>query len=105
VYRRRMAILQRIEDHLLPRGELTRERLWAINQGRFETARSAWLKNPQFGQDIIRRIQNSQPGFMPSGDAAPRHYQIIYRMFGFRAAESIGSLKRRFAGNGTSSRV
>src|SRR5208337_516 len=42
VHRRRLEIEQRLEDHLREKKQLTSERLRAINQARFETARIAW---------------------------------------------------------------
>jgi glycosyltransferase involved in cell wall biosynthesis len=92
---RRLAIVRRAEDFLRQRNELTPERLQAINQGRFETARMAWLYDPEFASQIIETIRHSQPAFVPDGQAAPAGYQVVYRTFGFQAAEQLAAWKRR----------
>lgn len=94
VHRRRLEIEQRMEEFLRERNELTRERLWAINQARFEMARLVWQYDPVVAQEIIRTIKRSQPGFMPGGDAAPVRYQVMYRLFGFENAEKLAVMKR-----------
>ena len=71
VHRRRLEITQRAEDFLRESGGLTPERQRAINQGRFETARSVWRYNPELAAEIMRRVERSQPDFMPTGGAAP----------------------------------
>src|SRR5207247_2555180 len=48
VHRQRVEIEQRLEDFLRERKQLTPKRLQAINQGRFEVARSAWQHDPRF---------------------------------------------------------
>jgi glycosyltransferase involved in cell wall biosynthesis len=97
VHRRRLEIEQRAEDWLREQGELTPARLWAINQARFETARSVWKYDREAARAIIRSIQISEPGFIPGGQAAPRGYQTAYRILGFPAAEHLASLKRKWA--------
>ena len=92
--RRRLEITQRAEDFLRSRHEMTPQRLRAINQGRFDVARQAWLFDPQFAVGIIAAIRKSEPGFAPAGSAAPLHYRIVYWLFGFRVAERLAMLKR-----------
>ena len=94
VHRRRLEIEQQAEDFLRLRGELTAERRWAINQARFEMARIAWQYDPQFAGEVLQSIRCSQPGFRPSGRAAPLHYRLVYNLFGFEAAERLASLRR-----------
>lgn len=96
VHRQRLEIEQRAEDFLRARNALTRERLWAINQARFEIARMVWLYDADYATRIIAVIQHSQPGFVPGGDAARLHYRLVYRLFGFADAERAAALKRRF---------
>ncbi len=95
VHRQRLAIEQIAEQFLRQEDCLTPERLWAINQARFEVARIAWLYDRAFARDIIKTISLSQPKFIPSGNAAPRHYQMIFRLFGFERTEKIAAYKRR----------
>lgn len=94
VHRRRLEIVQRAEDWLRENNGLTTARLWAINQARFETARTVWQYDPAFATAIIEVIQRSGPGFLPAGNAAPGSYRTVYRLFGFSFAERIADWKR-----------
>ena len=94
MHRRRLEIEQRAEDFLRKVRKLTPERHWAINQARFEMARLAWQYDPGFAKEIMRTVRKSQPEFVPNGDAAPRHYQIMYRLFGFTGAETLATMRR-----------
>jgi glycosyltransferase involved in cell wall biosynthesis len=94
VHRQRLEIEQRAEDFLRGCGELTPARLYAINQGRFERARSVWQYDPACAAKIMEAVCRLQPDFVPSGNYAPRRYQSIYRLFGFRAAEKAADMRR-----------
>jgi glycosyltransferase involved in cell wall biosynthesis len=94
VHRQRLVIEQRLEDFLREINELTPERQHAINVARFETARSAWQYDPEFATEIMATVRRMQPDFVPSGKAAPRRYQSVYRLFGFRAAEKFADMRR-----------
>lgn len=98
VRRQRLKIEQRTEEFLHKRNRLTPERQQAINQARFEIARMTWLHEPGFARQIVEVIHKTQPGFQPSGRAAPVAYRIFYRMLGFQAAERLAAWKRRIAG-------
>lgn len=91
----RLEIEDRLETFLKSRDQLTAERHWAINMARFETARSAWLESRDEARAIVARIQQSMPGFLPAGDAAPPRYQRAYRWIGFDATEILASWARR----------
>jgi glycosyltransferase involved in cell wall biosynthesis len=91
----RLIIETRLEEHLQAEGLLTQDRLQAINQARFECARMEWLKNPQQAKQIIAAIRSRSPKFVPSGEAAPKSYQIVFRILGFMMAERIADLKRK----------
>ena len=95
VRRRRLEIEQRTEDFLRARNELSPARLWAINQARFETARIAWAHDHGEALRIVGLIRRSQPDFQPAGNAAPSHYQLAWRLLGFRLAETIADWRRR----------
>lgn len=97
VHRRRLEIEQRAEDWLRETGELTPARLWAINQARFETARSVWKYDPARAAEIMHGVGFSQPDFMPDGDAAPSSYRTAYRFLGFPAAERLAAWKRSWS--------
>jgi glycosyltransferase involved in cell wall biosynthesis len=92
--RLKLEIEDRLEAFLTSTGELTAERHWAVNMARFETARSAWQHDRSEAVAIIRRIHESMPGFVPAGPAAPLRYQRAYRWLGFRATETLASLRR-----------
>lgn len=94
VRRRRLEIEQHAEEFLRARSELTSERHWAINQARFETARSAWLEDHTEAQQIVATIRQSSPDFAPAGPAAPKSYKFFWQCFGFRMAETIAGWRR-----------
>jgi Glycosyl transferase family 2 len=98
VRRRRLDVEQQAEVFLRQRGELTPARQWAINQARFEIARTAWQTDRAEAKLIATTIQQSQPDFIPSGAAAPRHYQALYRLMGFQATEVMAEWRRRTLG-------
>lgn len=95
VRRRRLEIKQRAEEFLLSRNELTSDRRWAINMGRFELARSAWQHDHSEALRIMDIIRRSQPDFLPAGEVAPAGYRLILRLLGFRVTETIADLQRR----------
>jgi glycosyltransferase involved in cell wall biosynthesis len=97
VRRRRMEIEARAEDHLRRTEGLTTARHWAINQARFEMARSAWQSDHAEALAIVGAIRASMPGFVPSGAAAAPHYRLLYRILGFAPAERLADWRRRLA--------
>ncbi|MBD2028214.1 glycosyltransferase [Leptolyngbya sp. FACHB-711] len=90
----RLLIKDRLEEHLKKQGLLTAERQHSINQARFECARMIWSSNRGWAKQLAAKIQSTERHFIPSEAAAPKSYQIIYRLFGFAAAEQIAQLKR-----------
>lgn len=94
VRRRRSEIELKAENFLREHGELTVARHWAINQARFEMARTAWQVSREEAMSIMEGVRKSQPDFLPAGDAAPGRYRMIYRAFGFRAAETVADWMR-----------
>jgi len=95
VHRRRLEIEQRLEDHLREKKQLTSERLRAINQARFETARIAWQYDSSLARRIMDQVRKLEPKFSPTGDAARGHYRLIYHWLGFRAAETLAAATRK----------
>jgi glycosyltransferase involved in cell wall biosynthesis len=94
VHRRRLEIEQRAEDWLCETGGLTPLRLRAINQARFETARTVWQYDREYAAAIMRSVRKSEPRFIPSGSAAPAGYRAAYRVLGFHLAERVAGWKR-----------
>jgi len=101
VHRQRLEIEQRLEDFLRERSELTAARLQAINQARFEMARSAWQYDPTFATEIMATVCRLKPDFAPGGKAAPLRYQLVYRLFGFRGAERFADMLRNLTARHT----
>lgn len=94
VARRRLAIEDAAEGYLAAKGELTSTRQWAINQARFEIARMAWRRSREQALEIVTRIQHSQPGFRPSGAAAPPLYRLALGLLGFQLTEGLADFRR-----------
>lgn len=97
VHRERLAIESRAEDFLREQGELTVERLRAINDARFEIARMVRRYDQDGAAEIISTIKQSEPGFEPRGQAAPMQYRLAYRTLGFGAAERLAEWKRQLS--------
>ncbi|NQY15773.1 MAG: hypothetical protein HRT81_18270 [Henriciella sp.] len=89
----RRKIENRLQEHLASINELTPYRQWAIDQARFDMARSAWSVDPKEALAIHEEIV-SKP-FYPQGAAAPRGYRFAYRLGGFRFAERLAALRRK----------
>jgi glycosyltransferase involved in cell wall biosynthesis len=94
VWRERLTIEQRIEHYLGRENMLTPSRQWAINQARFETARSAWHGARDIALEAFTAIRRSGAAFTPGGCAAPAGYRAIYRWLGCSAAEHIADARR-----------
>ena len=95
VHRRRLAIEQDLENYLRSAQLLTSDRLRAISQARFETARVAWQYDPNFAREIMRAVNGTDPHFRPHGPAAPAFYRLAFRWLGFRTAELLATLNRK----------
>lgn len=96
-YTQRLRIKDRMEQYLSATSQLTKERQHAINQARFECARKIWLFNRNWAKQIIKQINSSEPSFQPSGNAAPKSYQLTYELLGFNFAEEIARGKRNLS--------
>lgn len=94
--RRRLEVKERIERYLEQENQLTKERQDAINQSRFGCARVIYNYDPEWANQIVTKIHQQNPNFTPV-EATPKLYQIIYKVFGFSAAEKVAKLKRSFA--------
>lgn len=98
VHEKRLEIEDRAEAFLKERGQLTPERQAAISQARFEVARSRWQYDPDGAVNLVRRLHDQDPQFVPSGDAAPGMFRAIYQRLGYRWAERLAEWKRRGLG-------
>lgn len=95
--RQLLQIQDRIECYLKDSGKLTQNRQTAINLARFECARLIWLTDPQWATRVITKIRQTDIHFVPSGQAAPHYYCLIYKLLGFTIAERSAELKRSIA--------
>jgi len=93
--RRRLEVLDRAEEFLRTTNALSAERLHAINVTRFSTARLAWHDDRDEARAIMSAVSKSEPGFVPSGPAAPPRYQFLYRWLGFDASEQLAHWFRK----------
>ena len=93
-YRRRLEIIDKLEQHLIAAKRLTNSRQNAINQARFESARIIWLTDREWAKQIINQIRQTDINFIPQGDFAPEIYRLMYKLLGFDIAETIALLKR-----------
>ena len=93
-YRRRLEIIDKIEQHLTEIKQLSQLRQDAINQARFECARIIWLTHKQWAKKIIEQIRNQDINFIPSGNCAPEIYRLMYQFLGFDFAETVAAFKR-----------
>ncbi|MBM9594010.1 glycosyltransferase [Roseitranquillus sediminis] len=93
VRRERLKIEKRIEEHLASTGALTPERQWAIDQARFDMARSAWPQDRAEARAL--RAVISTRDFCPRGPAAPPAYWHVASVLGFEAAEWLAAVMRR----------
>jgi glycosyltransferase involved in cell wall biosynthesis len=94
VHRQRLEIEQRLEDYLRQSNQLSRERLHAINQARFQIARSLWQYDTNFAKTVMRQVQILDPKFSPRGAAAPAHYRLAFHSLGFETTERLAAVVR-----------
>ena len=93
--RRRLEIIDRLEQHLDRTQQLSKLRQQQINRSRFECARIVWLTDKQWANTIVAKIQAAEQAFLPQGECAPRIYRWMYRWFGFEIAEKMAATKRQ----------
>ncbi len=93
VRRERLKIEKRLEEHLTAIGELTPDRQWAINQARFDMARSSWNEDRKEARAIFAAISSAET-FRPAGPKVPQLYRLAFGLFGFEAAERIATISR-----------
>ena len=95
---RRLEVMERMDAFLKSRGQLTPVRLNALNQARFEIARSIWLEDPSEAREIVQEIKRRQRGFVPEPPAARARYRLVYKALGFTAAERLAACARSLTG-------
>lgn len=94
ITKRRMALTELLGHYLKRNGLLNKDRLYAINLSRFESARYIYQDDKDFALYLIKKIKESDKNFKPSGPAAPFAYKFISSLFGFDIAEKIAKYTR-----------
>lgn len=92
----RLIIEDRLEHFLMTHNGMTKDRQWAINMARFETARMEWLTDQAKAAETMRSIKNTFGKFVPGGPSAPFKYRLVFGMFGFKMAERLAGFARIF---------
>ncbi len=92
--RHRMAITADLERFLGTSDQLTPQRLAAVQQSRFEIARVEWHHDRAQALALVAEVEAKAPGFVPSGAAFPGLYRWLYRLLGFRGAETVADWRR-----------
>ena len=90
----KLLILDRLEQTLRARGELTPARLDAVNVARFEIARMLWPQDEAVAESIMETARKADPAFRPHGRAAPAAYRLVFGLLGFRVAERMAAWRR-----------
>jgi glycosyltransferase involved in cell wall biosynthesis len=95
----KLRILDRLEQTLRARGEMTAGRQSAISVARFEIARLFWPRDEAAADAVMRHALRAHPSFRPQGRAAPVGYRVMFRLFGFRMAERVAAWRRKSRGS------
>ena len=90
-----MALLNKLESFLVASGTLQNNHRKALEQTRFQAARTSYAHDREFADDLIRQIYQTNNSFHPRGDAAPLLYRVVFELFGFKAAENIAEASSR----------
>jgi glycosyltransferase involved in cell wall biosynthesis len=90
-----MALLNRFEEFLVASGKLQDKYRQGLAQTRFQAARTAYVHERGFAEDLIRKIYQTNNSFSPRGNAAPLLYRLAFEMFGFSIAENIAAAIRK----------
>ena len=96
-FQRRLAVVRQCELHLLACGQLTIQRSNAIAITRVECARSMYPLDSVLAIGAAGTAKNTGLTFrLPAEPAFPLAYRVLYRWIGFRHAERIAAIIRRF---------
>ena len=79
-----MALLNKLESFLVASGTLQNNHRRALEQTRFQAARTSYAHDREFADGLIRQIYQTNSSFHPRGDAAPLAYRVFFKMFGFK---------------------
>lgn len=92
-----MELLDRMQEYLKRRGELTplhRKALYAV---RMQAARTAWPTDPALAVKLASKARSTGTWWVSSSDALPLSFQIMERVMGFGATERLAAMRRPVA--------
>jgi len=89
-----MALLNKLESFLLTSGTLRDNHRRALEQTRFQAARTSYAHDREFADGLIQQIYQTNHAFHPHGNAAPFAYRCFFKLFGFSRTESIAETVR-----------
>ena len=90
-----MALLNKLESFLVASGPLQNNHRRALEQARFEAARTSYAHDREFAENLIRHIYKTNSFFHPRGRAAPLLYRVAFELLGFKAAENVAAVVRK----------
>ena len=96
VVHQRMALTDRLEQHLNTTGQMTRAHENALYVARMESARSAYRWNPELARQLRRKAVENGQHWASASPALPIPYQLALRTFGFERAERLAECVRRW---------
>jgi glycosyltransferase involved in cell wall biosynthesis len=88
-------LLNKLENFLIASGKLQDKHRRALEQTRFQAARTSYAHDREFAESLIGQIYQTNNSFSPRGDAAPLLYRVAFEMFGFKMAENIAASVRK----------
>src|SRR5262249_47512646 len=88
-------LLNKLEYFLATSGKLQDKHRRALEQTRFQAARTSYAHDREFAEELVRQIYRTNNSFHPRGDAAPLVYRVVFRMFGFGRTEGIAATARK----------
>lgn len=88
-------LLNKLENFLAASGKLQDKHRRALEQTRFQAARTSYAHDREFAEDQVRQIYQANRSFRPRGDAAPLAYRVVFRMIGFGRTELIAATARK----------
>ena len=92
--RLRMELTDELEAFLQGAGRLTDTHRKALYIARMESARSAWIQDPEFARELARKAASRGRWWVQDSPALPPSFQITAFLFGFEAAQRIAAWRR-----------
>lgn len=93
--RLKLELLEKMQDYLQSRNQLTARHRKELFAGRMEAARSAWKVDPELARRIAGQARSTGLWWISYSPALPASFQFTLRVLGFAGAERLASLMRR----------